>query len=148
MQLRLRGAVILLALFACAASRPQPEAAKPGGYPDLVALFAEWRNFQKPRLLAGGVPDYTPDAMSAQMRELPSWQGRLKALDPRAWPIPQQVDFHIVRAEMNGLEFDHRVLQPWSSCGSTGLPSMPLPRQRSRRGCGRSRPCSGRRAAT
>ena len=114
MQLRLRGAVILAALFACAASRPQPDAPKPGGYPDLVALFAEWRNFQKPRLLADGVPDYRPAAMSAQLRELPSWQGRLKALDPRAWPIPQQVDFHIVRAEMNGLEFDHRVLQPWA----------------------------------
>src|SRR5262249_58745050 len=31
------------------------------------------------------------------------------------WPIPQQVDWHIVRAEMNGLDFDHRVLKPWAN---------------------------------
>lgn len=52
--------------------------------------------------------------MAAQARALPAFQQRLRALDPRGWPVPQQVDFHIVRAEMNGLEFDHRVLQPWA----------------------------------
>jgi uncharacterized protein (DUF885 family) len=52
--------------------------------------------------------------MSAQHRELATWQQRLAALAPSAWPIPQQVDFHIVRAEMNGLDFDHRVLRPWA----------------------------------
>ncbi len=29
--------------------------------------------------------------------------------------IPQQVDYHLVRAEMNGLDFDHRVLEPWAN---------------------------------
>ena len=61
-----------------------------------------------------GVPDYSAAAMSAQHRELAAWQQRLAALGPAAWPIPQQVDFQIVRAEMNGLDFDHRVLQPWA----------------------------------
>src|SRR5581483_12006379 len=32
----------------------------------------------------------------------------------RDWPIPQQVDARIVAAEMNGLDFDHRVLRPWA----------------------------------
>ena len=115
MQPRLRAAPILLALSACAASHPPPGAgeARPGSHADLVALFAQWRAFQKPKLVEG-VPDYTPASMSAQERELPAWQQRLLALDPRAWPVPQQVDFHIVRAEMNGLDFDHRVLQPWA----------------------------------
>ena len=27
----------------------------------------------------------------------------------------QQVDYHVVRAEMNGLDFDHRVLRPWAN---------------------------------
>jgi hypothetical protein len=40
-------------------------------------------------------------------------RNRLQRLDPREWPIPQQVDWHIVRAEMNGYDFNHRVLQPW-----------------------------------
>ena len=83
-------------------------------YEDLVTLFGEWREFQKPRLVSG-VPDYTASAVAEQRRELPTYQRRLKAIDPSGWPIPQQVDYHVVRAEMNGLDFDHRVLEPWSN---------------------------------
>ena len=113
MPLHLRGALVLLPLIACAAAPPGPGARHPGTWQNLVTLFAEWRTFQKPRLV-DGVPDYTPAAMSAQQRELGALQRRLLALEPGGWPIPQQVDFHLVRAEMNGLEFDHRVLQPWA----------------------------------
>jgi uncharacterized protein (DUF885 family) len=88
-------------------------APKASGASDLVALFRDWREFQKPRVV-GGVPDYTPGAMARQGRELRTYQRRLASLDPREWPIPQQVDYQIVRAEMNGLEFDHRVLRPWA----------------------------------
>ena len=38
---------------------------------------------------------------------------RLAAIDPTGWPIPQQVDYYVVRAEMDGLDFNHRVLKPW-----------------------------------
>ena len=102
-----------LALPACASARPQPRPAA-GGYSGLLTLFEEWREFQKPRLGKDGAPDYTAAAMAAQRAALPAWQERLRALDPRAWPVPQQVDYHLVRAEMNGLDFDHRVLQPWA----------------------------------
>ncbi|HMA17906.1 MAG TPA: hypothetical protein VKS03_05670, partial [Thermoanaerobaculia bacterium] len=81
---------------------------RPGShYEDLVSLFGQWREFQRPRLV-GGVPDYTPAAMAAQHRELASWQRRLAAVDPSGWPIARQVDWHVVRAEMNGFDFDHR----------------------------------------
>ena len=33
---------------------------------------------------------------------------------PSHWPIAQQVDYQLVRAEMNGLDFDLRVLKPWA----------------------------------
>jgi hypothetical protein len=85
-----------------------------GRYEDLVSLFADWRVFQKPKR-ADGVPDYTADAMAVQHRELAAYQRRLAAIDPSAWPISQQVDWHVVRAEMNGLDFDHRVLRPWAN---------------------------------
>ncbi len=49
--------------------------------------------------------------MAAQHRELATYQRRLAAIDTTGWPTPAQVDYHIVRAEMNGLDFDHRVLQ-------------------------------------
>jgi hypothetical protein len=81
---------------------------------DLEALFREWRAFQPPKR-AAGVYDYRPGAMAAQKTELATYQRRLKAIDTTGWPIAAQVDYHIVRAEMNGLEFDHRVLQPWKN---------------------------------
>jgi hypothetical protein len=81
-------------------------------YEDLTQLFTEWRTFQQPKR-TDGVPDYTPAAMTAQFRALAGLQQRLRAIDPTGWPVAQQVDFHLVRAEMNGLDFDHRVLKPW-----------------------------------
>ena len=42
---------------------------------------------------------------------IPEPPGRL---EPAAWPVAQQVDYRLVRAEMNGLDFDHRVLRPWA----------------------------------
>ena len=52
--------------------------------------------------------------MAAQHRELAAYQRRLGEIDPSGWPVAQQVDYHLVRAEMNGLDFDHRVLRPWA----------------------------------
>ncbi|HEX6738650.1 MAG TPA: hypothetical protein VF310_10275, partial [Vicinamibacteria bacterium] len=92
---------------------PRGGTAAGGGYDDLVALFQEWREFQRPRL-RDGVPDYTRAARAEQRRRLPALQRRLQALAHRDWPVAQQVDWHLVRAEMNGLDFDHRVLRPWS----------------------------------
>ena len=89
------------------------EARKSARYEDLVSLFSEWRSFQKPKLVKG-VPDYTVAGMAAQRAGLAVYQRRLAAIDPSDWPIPQQVDYYLVRAEMNGLDFDHRVLRPWS----------------------------------
>lgn len=82
-------------------------------YQDLVDLFKEWREFQKPHIKEG-VPDYAPAAMAEQKRLLGIYQSRLASINSSSWPIPQQVDYHLVRAEMNGLDFEHRVLRPWS----------------------------------
>jgi hypothetical protein len=98
----------------CAGGQGPSRAAAGARYDDLVSLFAEWRALQKPRLV-GGVPDYTASAMAAQQRDLATYQQRLAAIDPRGWPVSRQVDWHLVRAEMNGLEFDHRVLRPWAN---------------------------------
>jgi hypothetical protein len=83
-------------------------------YEDLVTLFADWRAFQRPKIV-NGVPDYSAPAMAAQYAALAGYRARLAAIDPAGWPIPQQVDYQIVRAEMNGLEFDHRVRRPWAT---------------------------------
>jgi len=82
-------------------------------YGALVALFEEFRAFMKPTV-TDGIPDYTAEAMQRQHRELKDLQRRLSAIDISRWPVSEQIGYHIVRAEMNGLEFNHRVLRPWA----------------------------------
>ena len=88
-------------------------AAKSTNYDDLVSLFKEWREFVKPKVIYG-VPDYSAIAMKEQFAGLGKWRGRLASIDPSGWTLSQRADYEIMRAEMNGLEFDHRVLRPWS----------------------------------
>lgn len=79
----------------------------------LVDFHNEWRAFEMPEF-TDGVPDYTAAAMAQQHRDLEGWMDRLYAMNVDGWPIPQQIDWHLIRAEMNGLDFDHRVRQPWA----------------------------------
>jgi uncharacterized protein (DUF885 family) len=87
-------------------------ASAPASYEDLTALFSEWREFERPAL-RDGAPDYTAAALARKHAQLKTYQARLQAIKPDAWPIPQQVDYHLLRAEMNGLDFNVRVLKPW-----------------------------------
>ena len=91
-------------------------AAQSADYGALLELFEDWREFAPPRVV-DGVPDYTAAAMAAQRRELRTYRARLDAFEPdlASWPVEQQIDWHLVRAEMNGLDFDHRVRRPWAN---------------------------------
>ena len=80
----------------------------------LVALFQEWRAFEEPPRLPGGVPDYSPTTNTRRLAELGRLQARLSAIDTARWPISEQIDHHLVRAEMNGMEYHLRVLQPFA----------------------------------
>ncbi|MDT8320075.1 MAG: hypothetical protein RQ826_06055, partial [Xanthomonadales bacterium] len=90
-----------------------PLQAQAGDYNELLALFEDWRAFEKPPLL-DGAPDYTAERFAQRYGEFKGYRERLQAIDPAQWPIPQQVDWHLVRAEMNGFDFNHRVLKPWA----------------------------------
>ena len=61
----------------------------------------------------GGMPQVDPAAIAAERQSLRVLQARLRAIDPSDWPVPEQVDYHLVRAELNGLDFRHRVTRPW-----------------------------------
>src|SRR5215475_8808909 len=92
---------------------PLPSLAAPATPQDVATLFTEWREFQRPPR-AAGVPDYSPKAMAAQAKALPAWLSRVNALDVSSAPLPLRNDVRLIRAEMNGLDFDHRVLSPWT----------------------------------
>lgn len=81
-------------------------------YDDLVALFREWRAFEKPPLL-DGAPDYRAETFEKRWPGFKELQSRLKAIDTTSWSVPNQIDWVIVWAEMNGYDFNHRILQPW-----------------------------------
>ena len=83
-----------------------------GDYDELLVLFEDWRKFEQPPLL-DGAPDYTQETTARRHQELKTYQQRLNTFDISAWPVAQQVDWHLVRAEMNGMDFNIRVLKSW-----------------------------------
>jgi len=107
-------ATALVLTIGCTPSSPPSEVTASASYEDLISLFEEWRAFEKPEFI-DGVPDYTASAMSQQHRKLAEYQRRLAAIDSTGWPVARQVDYRLVRAEMNGLDFYYRVSRPWAS---------------------------------
>lgn len=102
---------VLISLIGC--SSPVPvEKEKSNSYQQLVELFKAWREFQKPPVREN-VPDYSAAAMKKQHEELKSWQQKLQNFDTAGWPVKHQVDWYLIYAEMNGMDFEHRVLRPW-----------------------------------
>ena len=85
---------------------------QPIEYRELVELFNDWRDFENPPRL-NGAPDYTADRFKKDHTAFKDLQNRLVQIGIDDWPIPYQVDWHVVRAEMNGYDFNYRVLRPW-----------------------------------
>jgi hypothetical protein len=81
-------------------------------YEDLESLFKTWRDFEQPPLL-NGAPDYTAETFNTRWASFKELQEQLQAIDTTGWSIPNQVDWMIVWAEMNGYDFNHHILQPW-----------------------------------
>ena len=107
--------ILAVFLAACVASvmvGTMSNAEAQSNYDDLRVLFSDWRKFESPPLL-DGAPDYTPAQFAARQDDYLALRARLEAFETDEWPISQQVDWHIVRAEMNGYDFNRRVLKPW-----------------------------------
>ncbi len=134
-----------LVLVACLLA-PRAVVAQAGTtHQNLVRLYEEFRAGHVPDV-RDGVPDYTAAAMSRKHDWLRGLQRRLAALDTAGWSIPERVDYRVVEAELNGMDFDHRVLRPWSRDpafyvvinfqfgpkmhGASGLPAVPIPAER------------------
>ena len=91
---------------------PSVFAQKTNNYETLHELFFEWRKFENPPLLYGA-PDYTKSQFRKRQKSFKSIDNRLSDIDTTGWLKSQQVDWQLLRAEMNGYDFNRRVLKSW-----------------------------------
>lgn len=104
--------LVALVFIGCQSKNETLNVTASSDYASLVTLFKEWRKFEKPPLL-DGAPDYSTATFEQRMPLFKNLRARLLAIDTAGWPIPQQVDWRLVLAEMNGFDFNYRILQPW-----------------------------------
>lgn len=79
---------------------------------ELIQLFEDWRSFEQPPL-QNGIPDYSQTSFDKRWPQFQALKTRLENLPKEQWPTSQQIDWHILWAEMNGYIFNYKVLKPW-----------------------------------
>ncbi|MFM2232587.1 MAG: hypothetical protein RJB31_1288 [Bacteroidota bacterium] len=82
------------------------------GHEQLVLMYKKWRAFEQ-QPLKNGAPDYTKVTFISRMPAFKKLKEQLLSIDTTAWPIEQQADWHLLMAEMNGFDFNFRILKPW-----------------------------------
>ena len=88
------------------------EGQTPENYEELHELFFAWRTFENPPLLKGA-PDYTRRQFKKRQRSFNTLQKQLANIDTTGWSKSMQVDWQIIEAEMNGYDFNRRILKSW-----------------------------------
>ncbi|MEE8584848.1 MAG: DUF885 family protein, partial [Acidobacteriota bacterium] len=84
-----------------------------GSFEDVLAIWKEAQELRRVPVL-GGVPEYAPQMTSARKAALQGLRQRLKAIDPGDWSVPNRVDYLLVRARLDEMDFEHRVTRPWA----------------------------------
>ena len=105
---------LIFILFCCCSPNSEESTSSytTNDYQDLVSLFHEWRTFETPPMREGA-PDYTRETFQQRWPEFLELRKRLESIDTTDWPVHHQVDWRIVKAEMNGYDFNHNILKPW-----------------------------------
>lgn len=88
------------------------EPGRPDSYEHLTVVFEAWRDFESPPFL-DGAPDYTREGREGRWPTFLEIRGNLASIDTAGWSVAHKVDWTLVWAEMNGYEFNHKVLKPW-----------------------------------
>jgi hypothetical protein len=98
---------------------PQPAAQATHASSELLKIADDFHAFRSPLFRprtwrpthrVEGVPDYAA-VVREQKDGLPKFQSRLAALDPSKWPVHDQVDYLLLRSEMDDVDFEQRVLR-------------------------------------
>ncbi len=114
------GATVVLALTAAPAPALAQDA-KPVQHasPALLQLAEEFRAFRSPLFRPrtwrpthehAGVANYAA-VKQQQIEGLAQFRQRLNAMDPRSWPVHDQVDYLVLRSEMDDVYFEQYILR-------------------------------------
>jgi len=107
---------VILLILAISCAQPEDQktqiAKKEASLSDLENLFERWRAFENPTKFEGA-PDYRDETFESRHPEFLNLKAELEAMDTTGWSIPDQVDYRVVWAELNGYDFNYRVLKPW-----------------------------------
>ena len=86
---------------------------------ELATLAEEFRKFRSPVFASRksrsvrsvvGAPDYA-NVVREQQEGLPKFQARLQAIDPQDWSVHDQIDYLLLRAEMDDVDWQHQVVR-------------------------------------
>ncbi|TRY30144.1 DUF885 domain-containing protein [Aliiglaciecola sp. M165] len=75
-------------------------------------LFSQWRSFEVAPLFEGA-PDYRQQTFKQRHGTWKDIKRSLIAFDKSNWSTAQQIDWFVMLAELNGYDFNQRVLKPW-----------------------------------
>jgi hypothetical protein len=81
-------------------------------YQALLQLCKELRILERINL-ANGVPDYRSATIIKTQQALLQYKNRLQKIDTAGWKLEQKVEYVLLRAEINALDYNCRILKPW-----------------------------------
>jgi len=99
---------VLSGLLVTSAATGQTDA----GWEELISLNAELSELRSPRRV-DGVPQFGSSAVAERAAAVTDVQARLRSIDASHWSVAGKVDYLLVWAKANGMEFEHRVTRPW-----------------------------------
>lgn len=82
------------------------------GWDDLVAVHEELRDLRSPSR-DSSVPRVGAAAILQRGERIERAQSRLAEIDPSGWSVAGKVDYLLVWAQANALDFEQRVTKPW-----------------------------------
>jgi hypothetical protein len=81
-------------------------------FSQLETLFTQWRAFEVAPL-HNLAPDYRQVTFEKRHAKWLQFKTQLLTFDQSDWNVAQQIDWFVMLAEINGYEFNHKVLKPW-----------------------------------
>ncbi len=81
-------------------------------YASLLQLCKKLRQLERTSL-PNGVPDYSSQTIVKNKQVLLQYKSWLSKIDTTGWPVEQKVDYVLLLAEMNALDYNFRILKPW-----------------------------------